>query len=337
MRKRAVSTSIRRAVLIAILPACGGRIQPNEAGDAQVIDATTTADAIGPPEGCIIGKPSKGNCGYSETINDPTLCLIDIDAEANTPQDPLLCKQLCSPDIVSCGYYYPLEAGLSVFCQDLCGGRLNEDARAEILGHCERPITSAGAALAHAAYLEAASIDAFDVLARELRDGGAPRRLVRDAERAAKDEVRHARTMGALARRYGTSPQTPRASRARRRTLVAIALENVVEGCVRETYGAAVALWQSKHAGDPRIRAAMKSIAKDEIAHADLGWRVDAWLRTKLTEAERARVESARKDAVRGLGASLAEERSAARAALGTPDEASARAIFDELRRTIWS
>jgi hypothetical protein len=56
--------------------------------------------------------------------------------------------------------------------------------------------------LAEAAWLEAASVDAFRVLRLELRAHSAPRRLLRAASRAARDERRHARAAGALARRF---------------------------------------------------------------------------------------------------------------------------------------
>jgi hypothetical protein len=45
------------------------------------------------------------------------------------------------------------------------------------------------------AQLEAASIVAFDRLARELDAHGAPAELVAEARRAKTDEVRHARTL----------------------------------------------------------------------------------------------------------------------------------------------
>ena len=57
--------------------------------------------------------------------------------------------------------------------------------------------------LARASALEAASVDAFRELSRELRRFGAPRRLVRAAQRAARDERRHARRVRALAARAG--------------------------------------------------------------------------------------------------------------------------------------
>jgi len=56
--------------------------------------------------------------------------------------------------------------------------------------------------------------------------------------------------------------------------LVDVALENAVEGCVRETYGALIATRQAEAASDPVVRRAMRKIAADETAHAALSWDV---------------------------------------------------------------
>jgi hypothetical protein len=83
------------------------------------------------------------------------------------------------------------------------------------------------------------------------------------------------------------------------RSLEAIAAENAVEGVVRETFGAAVALWQAKHARDAEVRAALRRIADDECRHAELSWRVARWARTRLPREAHARIDAA---ARRGIG-----------------------------------
>src|SRR5207244_884717 len=98
-----------------------------------------------------------------------------------------------------------------------------------------------GAYWARAAHLEAASVHAFRTLAADLHAYGAPRRLVEAASRAAGDEVRHARACATLARRHGSSPVPVVVRSPPSRSLVEIAEENAVEGCVRETWGALVA------------------------------------------------------------------------------------------------
>ena len=109
-----------------------------------------------------------------------------------------------------------------------------------------------GRYLAETAQLEGAAVDAFRILRDELLAHGAPDELVRAAEEARADEVRHARTTRSLAGRFGPTPPQPRARRRPVRPLEAIAVENAVEGCVRETYGALLAHHQASAAEDAR-------------------------------------------------------------------------------------
>src|SRR5262249_18706716 len=101
-----------------------------------------------------------------------------------------------------------------------------------------------GAYFADAAHLEDASVHAFRRLRRELLAHGAPPRLLRAAERAARDEIRHARLTGRLARRFGGDLCRARVKKLATRPLDEVAIENAVEGCVRETFGAMVATFQ---------------------------------------------------------------------------------------------
>jgi hypothetical protein len=156
---------------------------------------------------------------------------------------------------------------------------------------------------AELALLEGASVDAFLVLRDELRHHGAPRALVRAAERAAEDEVRHARVAGTFARRHGSSPRSFRVEKRPIRSLDEIALENAIEGCVRETFGALVATHQAQKAKSRAVRAAFARIADDETRHAALAWKVAAWLDGKLGEEARAKVREARRSAVDDLAA----------------------------------
>lgn len=158
--------------------------------------------------------------------------------------------------------------------------------------------------LAEAAHLEAAAVLAFDQMATRLRAAGAPAHLVAAADRAREDEIRHARAMGALARIHGREPVAPRLGDPGDQSLEALAVENAVEGCVRETYAVLRAMWQAKHASDPRIRAALAVVAREEAQHAELSWELDAWLSSRLDARARRRVAEARAQAL----ASLREE-----------------------------
>jgi len=187
-----------------------------------------------------------------------------------------------------------------------------------------------GGCLAEMAELEAAAIAAFDRLARELEAHGAPRALVARARAAKRDEARHARAMRVLARRFGAAPRARRAKRLPVRAPLAIAVENAVEGCVFETFGAVVATMQAARA-DEMMRAAFERVAADERAHAALAWDVDAWLATLCTARERAAVERARRAAHAELrraselrGASISDH---ARRTLGLPSREERAAI----------
>ena len=162
--------------------------------------------------------------------------------------------------------------------------------------------------LASLAALERASITAFSTLRRELRAHRAPSSLLRACSRARRDEIRHARSMSALARRAGEVVPPVMVTAIARRSLEAIAIENVVEGCVRETYGALVATWQAIHAADREVATLMKRIAGEESQHAALAWRVHRWIEPRLDRAARTRVAEARAAALIALEADLARE-----------------------------
>jgi hypothetical protein len=170
----------------------------------------------------------------------------------------------------------------------------------------------AGDFLAGAARLEAASVKAFERLAAELESHGAPKKLVASAKKSAEDERRHTRVTRALARRFGGEWARPTVRRPRARSLRAMAIENAVEGCLREAFGALVATHQAEHAGDARVRRAMRVIAADETAHAALAFRVGAWAGDRLDEkASRALGSSLRRagrELVRAAGAPVAPD-----------------------------
>jgi len=187
----------------------------------------------------------------------------------------------------------------------------------------------AGALFAHVAQLEAASVPAFERLARELHAHGAPPALAVEATRARADERRHARVVTALARRFGAAVPRPQLGQERDvRSLEAVAIENAVEGCVRETYGALVATHQAACAADPIVRLAMTRIAADETKHAALACAVDEWARSRLSAAARGRVARARRGACEAQARDVERAIPAAVASLaGLPDVGTARRL----------
>ena len=201
-----------------------------------------------------------------------------------------------------------------------------------------RRSTLAGAHLARAAHFEAASVHAFVCMARELARHGAPASLQHAARIAALDEVRHARVVGDLARARGAEPAAAVVSPPRRRSLEALAIENVTEGVVGETWAALIAYWQAQHATDPALRAAYAAIAEDELRHAELAREVADWVQAKLSPAARKRVRLAQRRAVarlargvrRGAPAALTRD-------LGIPAPAQMQTLFAGARADLWA
>lgn len=192
--------------------------------------------------------------------------------------------------------------------------------------------------LARMAHAEAASVIAFRAIADELAMHGAPHALSERAREAAEDEVRHAAVMDALARARGAEPTAPRFSSIEVRDLEALALENAVEGCVRETWAALEAACQARRATNPALRHAMAGIAEDEARHAQLSWDLDAWARTRLSPEALARVDAARRRAVEVLEHTVSTPRPEPLHALaGLPTPRASQRLLAELRRALWS
>jgi hypothetical protein len=271
-----------------------------------------------------------GGCTLVETPNDAfTLADGTLDSEAGpnaacfdqcTDADPVGKRVCCYNASYQCD-----DDGGAVTCHAYCqraGGRGSEGVRVAPTSHL----------LAQLAQLEAASVPAFARLRAELRSHGAPRSLLRASSRARRDEVRHARTMKALARRRGGTITAPTIDATSTRSIEALAIENVVEGCVHETYGALLAHWQSMHARDREVRDAMKRIARDETRHAALAWKAHRWMDRRLDRSTRARIDEARRAATAKLRSELTiEPDSQAIRDLGVPSAQHAVALLDAL------
>ena len=126
------------------------------------------------------------------------------------------------------------------------------------------------------------------------------------------------------------SSRSPGPAPTLRRSLLAIALHNAVEGLVRETYGAAVARFAHLRGPDPHLSRALASIARDECAHAALSFRVAEWIVPRLDREGRARHD----DAIRGAIAELRREIAGdatppeLRRALGLPSRGEAETLL---------
>jgi hypothetical protein len=312
-----------RALLVALalpaLAACGGQT-------AYSADAGPTGEPPPPPT-----APDAAACGWAAappgTFNsdctwlftftgDPSAC--GLPAGGPTPAE---CAAICGKNAEgnaadSCGLT-TLGGAEAVECFVHVGSCApmpgNGGRRPEFFASLGFGPVKAGRELgthfARVACMEAGSVEAFRMLRDELRAHGAPKRLVEAASRSMRDEMRHVRQTSALARRFGEEPIAPVPIPARPpRSLEALALENAVEGCVRETYSALECMWQSHVAEDPVVRATMTRIARDEMSHLALSWKVHAWAMSRLSAAARARVQQAQRDEIAALGRELVRD-----------------------------
>jgi hypothetical protein len=222
---------------------------------------------------------ASGNCKYFVDLSCPQYvpvggCLLNATdcLKVCTLNTPLFDCEYAQPACTVSGRFVA-EAGQPVPVQcDLCAGAGRRPEGLRRPRKRSATCATVGEYLARAAYLEQASVHAFDRLERELRAHRAPESLGETARRSAKDEVRHADAMRRLATFHGGKPESPRVGRSGIRSLERVARENVVEGCVRETYGALLATWQAAHATDAAIRRCFSRIAADETRHAALAW-----------------------------------------------------------------
>ncbi len=171
-------------------------------------------------------------------------------------------------------------------------------------------------------------------LARELAFHGAPPELIDACRRAAAEEERHAANVGGLARRFGGIVTAPCvAPRTAKRSVEELALENAVEGQVRELFGAAQAMFRAARSTDEGVRAVQRELAREECGHAELSARIGGFLLAKFDAEARGRVTAAVARARRELRQELARSSSspALMSVAGVPSRSEALAMFDAL------
>jgi hypothetical protein len=133
-----------------------------------------------------------------------------------------------------------------------------------------------------AARFEHASIASFNKFSLELLALGAPAELLAAANRAALEEVEHARASFAVASAYagrgiGPGPLPITGLALEGAELCAVACAAVREGCVEETLAAAEAACAAERASVPAIRWVLEKIAREEGEHAGLAFRFVRW------------------------------------------------------------
>lgn len=237
---------------------------------------------------------------------------------------------------VTCGTVNAVKIGYE---SAVCGRRPSGGARRRAChGRPQRADSPLGRLLAEAAELEAASVPAFAQLAADLAAHGAPETLVRAARVARADEARHWQRTREVARRKGANPVRPAVVRRTEvSSLEALAADNVIEGCVRETFGALVAAHQAATAEDREVAGLMAGIAGDEMEHAALAWRIDAWATERLGRASAARRQTAARAALRELVAgAMRPVEGGLRAAAGLPSPAESAALLAATWDVLW-
>jgi hypothetical protein len=163
-------------------------------------------------------------------------------------------------------------------------------------------LRTVAAHVAEIAHMEEAAVRAYEDLHAALICVGAPADLVRRTRQARRDEMAHAQIMSEHAAMLGAQvPPMIAVPWVRQPSLLELALDNAIEGCLRETFGALVATYQSRHAKNPDLRAAFARIAVDEAEHAALAQDLAVWFASKLTDEERVRVEAVKRQAFEDL------------------------------------
>jgi len=127
----------------------------------------------------------------------------------------------------------------------------------------------------------------FGSLARRLSAVEAPQPLVELAERASKDEIRHAAHCERLFRGLGGTtltavetvveyapPDLPEPER--------LTYELVSQCCVAETESMATLVTLLEAAETAELKAVLHELARDEVHHSRLGWAYLAWARPRV-------------------------------------------------------
>lgn len=251
--------------------------------------------------------------------------------------DELTCEEVCDYAVAMQGRYVAELADCTVTTEgegahvDCSGasGYYCEGRRP--LGHVEPELRApdpVAATLAAWAHLEAAAVVAFHQLVERLVALGAPADLIARCRTAQRDELRHARILGAFAERAGAAVP-PVVVEEGPDSLLDLALHNAGEA-VLETFAALVNRWQGANLADAGLRLAMASIARDELEHAELAWDLHGWLRERLSAGEQAQLDAHVDEMLAGLPDRAARTAAAAPAGLH-PGIDEARALAEGL------
>lgn len=324
------------ALFAALTPACGATVIETGGTEAGPNDANT--DTGTPPIDTGACTPVAVNTACNESVDYPC----GLPFAPSSPPTNEECQRLCAPVKFTYMSTYiwcsvgPTDAGATrVYCTSCAVGRKPADLL-EDEGGCEGedPVATA---LAEMARIEAASVHAFRRLERSLGELGADDDLRARARRAARDEIKHARSAARLARMRGARPRPVRLARERTPTTFELAMENAVAGCVHETLGVAYLEHQRTHAADPELRALAASLYDDELEHAALSWDLVAFFDRRLDAEERSQLRAATARALDDVVEEIGRVHPRVRDALGLPQRETVARMVANLRETLFS
>ena len=287
----------------SILIACGEKEDTATTKDTS--DTVVTSDALFSYE-CYVEVDMCGLDSITSILDETTFSGY-LDAEGQLTEES--CASLCTEQagvyydyLCSCDYTgSDVDGNHPVTCEyTVCAveGRGHADIAklTEATGHSEL-----ARYFVRAYHAEASSVGAFLQLRAELVLHNVPISLQRRCLKAAVEEVHHARMMAKLAGDEGCDLPSLDFGKPTQRSLFELTLDNAVEGCIFEAFSALKAQYQTRHATDSRVRAAMKVIARDETEHAQLAWDLHNHLMDRLTEAERKDIRIAQRDALQQI------------------------------------
>lgn len=300
-----------------------GCVRDDECGAGQVcfcddpvgrcVQASCATDADCPGSLCV-GTPNRAACGGPDTMafacaDARDECLTGYECTSGNECRVTARPRQCGFGAV-CGRPFlvdgsPRQAGVESRSDWACAPRapelnaLDSNARGVLAAHW----TELG-------LMEHASVAAFARFVLELMAAGGPSDLVSSAQRALGDEIEHARLCFGLASAYAGKPVGPGVLSAQG-VLDAMGFRDSVvraihEACVGETLAAVEALEALTGTTDPAVIDVLQRVARDESAHAELGWKFLKWALTGATPELR---ELTRAELQRAIDAALAASR----------------------------
>lgn len=277
-------TTLRTRLLLAI-----------GALSAATLHGAARADTPDEPKTECIPPEANGECpadeGALEPIGEraPAGCVPYLDEPGATLANGECCYEVrydCAPHTMGCNYTgrplliegRPLEGA----ARRLLGWQDARLPRPDLAGLSAQERRLLAVHWARIGAAEYASIAGFQRFSMDLMACGAPPELMVRAQRAALDELRHARLAFTLASAFAGTPIGPGAldlpaAVPIHRSLTELAVATALEGCTAETLSACLLAEAIQHATDPAVTAALTQMRRDEDRHAALAWQTLQW------------------------------------------------------------